>query len=295
MLRKALKSGLVLACALLIPCLSFADQIKIGVLASRGAGQAQQEWKATANHLSIKLGKPFVVVPLGYDQFEPWVKEGKVDFIYANSAQYAEFNKLYGVQAIATVINQYKNQQMDQMAGTIVVKRDSPVKTVQDFKGKNFATASRSAYGGWLMTERLFLESGINPARDLKSLREVETHDNVIWAVLNGAVDGGSVRSGNLEKMAGEGKIKMEDLRVINQVNDGFPLVHSTPLYPEYPMAAGAHVPASLRNDVAQALLGITASDQAAVNAKIAGWKKPLDYTSVVELLTFIKYGAFAK
>ncbi len=93
--------------------------------------------------------------------------------------------------------------------------------------------------------------------------------------------------------MVQEGKVKMSDFKVIHQISDDFPLVHSTELYPEYPMAACQHVPPEIRTLVARALTSIPSSDPSLASAKIAGWKEPLEYKPVGECLAQIKYGAF--
>lgn len=294
MIKRILALGLIVVCVSMLPYLSYGQELKLGVLANRGAVQAEREWKATADYLSAYTGKTCTIVPLTYEQISEWSQAGKIDFLCTNSAMYAEMNKLYGVQAIATIVNQYKQNQMDQFASTILVKKGSPIKDVQDLKGIEFGTASKSAFGGWLMTQRMLVESGMNPARDLR-LQELHTHDNVIYAVMNGAVAAGSVRSGSIEKMLAEGKLKADDFRIIHPLEDAFPLLHSTQPYPEYPMAALSHVPANVREQVAQALIAMAPTEEAAKNLKVAGWKKPLDYTPVVECLTAIKYGAFGK
>ena len=293
-----MKSRLMLICLLaglfwVAPASSFSQEYKIGVLANRGPMQAFNEWKATADYLSNKTGKNFSVVPLEYDQLPQWTKEKKIDFVLTNSAMYAELNKVYGVQAIATQINQYKDQMLDKFGSLILVRHDSPVEKLSDLKGKSFACASRSAFGGWLMAVRELRENGVNPDSNFTSLHELKTHDNVIYAVLNGAVDGGSVRTGTLEKMVQEGKVEISNFKFINRVHDDFPLLHSTQLYPEYPMAVCRQVPSDVRSLVSKLLLSLPPSDPAVTSAKIAGWKEPLDYKPVVECLTSIKYDAF--
>ncbi len=293
-----MKSRLMLICLLaglfwVAPASSFSQEYKIGVLANRGPMQAFNEWKATADYLSNKTGKDFSVVPLEYDQLPQWTKEKKIDFVLTNSAMYAELNKVYGVQAIATQINQYKDQMLDKFGSLILVRHDSPVEKLSDLKGKSFACASRSAFGGWLMAVRELRENGVNPDSNFTSLHELKTHDNVIYAVLNGAVDGGSVRTGTLEKMVQEGKVEISNFKFINRVHDDFPLLHSTQLYPEYPMAVCRQVPSDVRSLVSKLLLSLPPSDPAVTSAKIAGWKEPLDYKPVVECLTSIKYDAF--
>ncbi len=285
MFGKKTVTGTLFAACCLFAAGALAQDYKIGVLANRDAGTAVKEWKATADYLTSKVGKSFVIVPLDFDQLPEWTKEKKVDFVLTNSAFYAELNRLYQVEAIATLAKSYKDQTMDQFGGVVLVKQDSPIKSLKDFKGKDFMCVKRSSFGGWLMAHRLFLESNIDPDKDFKSLRMGKTHDNVVYAVLNGAVDGGTVRTGILEKMAEEGKIKKEDFRIIAQVHDSFPLVHSTQLYPEWPLAACSTVPEPVKNQVVQLLLGLTGSEAPLKDAKIAGWKRVMDYTPVTECL----------
>jgi len=281
--------------ALICTSTVFATQeFKIGVLANRGAAEAAKEWQPTAEYLSAKLGKTFTVVPLDFQQLPQWAKEKKIDFIITNSAMYAELNKLYSVQAIATRITQYKNQPLEQFGSVVIVPKDSPINHLADFRNKDFMCVDRASFGGWLMTQQLFIENGIDPNRDLRSVRETQTHDHVVYAVMNGVVDGGTVRTSNLEKMAEEGKIKMGDFKIIHQISDGYPLVHSTRLYPEWPIAVTASVPANVKAEVAQALMSMEAGEPAAKKAKIVGWRKPMDYGPVVDCLTKVQFGAFA-
>jgi len=276
------------------PSSSFSQdqEYKIGVLANRGAVRVTMDWGETANLLTKKIGKNFTLVPLEYKQIDPWTKEKKIDFVLTNSAMYAELNKLYGVQVVATQLNLYKGQPLDKFGSVILVKNDSPIKNLADLKGKDFACASKSAFGGWLMTARLLKESGMNPDSDVQ-IKELSAHDNVVYAVFNGAVAAGSVRTGILEKMVQEGTIKLDSFRIIHRMEDDFPLVHSTQLYAEYPFAACQHVPAAVKQQVGKALIGISAKDPAATNAGISGWTEPQDYAAVVECLSVLKYGAF--
>lgn len=107
-------------------------------------------------------------------------------------------------------------------------------------------------------------------------------------------MDAGTVRSDTLERMAGEGQINMTDFRIINQVNDDFPFVHSTRLYPEWPMAALAHIDDAKAAKVGEALRAMRSDDAAAKAAKVVGWDAAADYGPVRDCLMAIKYGVFA-
>lgn len=269
-------------------------EIKIGVLAKRGASKAMAKWKATGDYLSTKLGEPVVIIPLKFIAIEPMVKGNKIDFLLANSAFYVEMEKKYGVKAVATLINSRDGKALKTFGGVILVKADSPIKSLADIKGKKFMAVKYSSFGGAQMAWRLFADNGIDPQKDFAVFAQGKKHDNVVLAVKNGVMDAGTVRTDTLERMAGEGKIKMDEFRVIHPVVDDFPFVRSTRLYPEWPMAALTHVAPGKASQVATALKELSSSDLAAKKAKIVGWSDAADYGPVRDCLTAIKYGAFA-
>lgn len=270
-------------------------EIKIGVLAKRGPEKAMADWKATGDYLTDKLGEQVVIIPLKFVDIEPMVKAGDIDFMLANSAFYVEMEKKYGVKAVATLINSRDGKPLKEFGGVILARADSPIQTMADLKGKKFMCVKYSSFGGAQMAWRLLLENGIDPQKDFAVFAEGGKHDNVVLAVKNKVMDAGTVRSDTLERMAAEGKITMADFRIIHQVKDDFPFVHSTILYPEWPMAAVAHVEAGKAAKLGAALQALTSNDPAAKNAELVGWTPPADYSQVRECLQAINYGAFAK
>jgi len=268
-------------------------EVKIGVLAKRGAEHAMKQWGPTGEYLEAKIGDKVTIIPLKFVAIEPMVKDGQIDFMLANPAFFVEMEKKYQTRAIATMINSREGKALKEFGGVILVKQDSPINTLQDMKGKKFMCVKFSSFGGAHMAQRLLLDNGIDAAKDTTFI-EGSKHDNVVLAVLNGAADVGTVRSDTLERMEAEGKIKMSDFRVINQVKDDFPFVHSTRLYPEWPMAALANTDQALADKIAAALKAMPTDSAAAKAAKIIGWTDTLDYSPVSDCLKAIKYGAFA-
>ena len=139
-----------------------------------------------------------------------------------------------------------------------------------------------SSFGRAYMAFRLFLEQGLNPFKDLKWF-EGGTHDNVVLSVRKGIVDAGTVRSDPLERMEPEGNIRMAEFRLLHLVQDDFPFVHSTKLYPEWPFTALPHMDSGLNAKIQKA------DHPAAKAAKIAGWVEPLDYSPVAECLRIVE------
>jgi phosphate/phosphite/phosphonate ABC transporter binding protein len=288
----------VLLVALLF-CFTFSVPVhagyKIGILAKRGAPTCMKKWGATGAYLSEKTGEKFTIIPLKFEAIEPAVKSGKIDFLLANSAFYVIMEKKYGVHAIATMINSREGKALNQFGGVLFARSDSDINDLSHIKGKKFMCVNYSSFGGGQMAWRLLIENGINPNTDCASFIEGKKHDNVVLAVKNGTVDVGTVRSDTLERMQEEGKIKMGEFRIIHQIKDDFPFVHSTRLYPEWPMAALKNTSDALGKKVVNALKEMSKDSTAAKAAKIIGWTEPMNYGPVTECLKTIKYGVFGK
>lgn len=278
--------GIIVSFLLLISHTGLAaNTVKLGVLAKRGSAIAIKKWKPLAQYLSSQTGTNFVLLPLSFDAIEPAVRLKKIDYLIANPGFFVTLQKKYGVSALASLLNLRQGQALNRFGGVIFVRNDSPINSVAQLKNKRFMCVKLSSFGGGQMAFRHLLKKGINPFKDFSALVEGKKHDNVVMAVRRGVVAAGTVRSDTLERMSAEGKISMSEFKVLDKVNDDFPFVHSTILYPEWPFAACAHSNDNLNKKITSALLALKADNPAAKAAKIAGWTTPLDYTPVAECL----------
>jgi two-component system, LuxR family, sensor histidine kinase TtrS len=255
---------------------TFAEStVYIGVLAKRGAAKAVQQWGPTAEYLSKYLNRDIKILPLEFTEIEHALKSDKIDFLLANSAFYARLEEKYGLKAILTMSNRRGIIALYEFGGVIFTRKNSKINELKDIKDKKFMCVKYSSFGGAQMAWRLLVESGIDPKKHCAAFLEGQTHDNVVMAVKNGIVDVGTVRSDTLERMADEGKIRMDDFGIINQINDGFPFVHSTKLYPEWPLAACAKATPDLREKVAKALYLLNGEHPAMVASKVLSPSAP--------------------
>jgi two-component system, sensor histidine kinase and response regulator len=177
--------------------------IKIGVLAKRGAERSIEKWSPTAEYLSNKLpGKKIIIVPLIFEQIYTVVEKGEVDFILANPSFYVELENLYKVNRIATLKNNVIGGTTTVFGGVIFCKKQrEDIRGLSDLKKKSFMAVSETSFGGWRTAWRELKETGINPFKDFASISFGGTHDAVIYAVRDGKVDAGTVRTDTLERM----------------------------------------------------------------------------------------------
>jgi two-component system sensor histidine kinase TtrS len=184
------------------------------------------------------------------------------------------------------MVNSRQGKPLEAFGGVIFtyVTQDG-INTLEDLRGKTFMAVDQTSFGGWQMAWKELKDHGIDPAKDFAALKFGGKHDNVVFAVQNGEVDAGTVRTDTLERMAAAGDVDLAEIKVINPRRDGgFPFVVSTPLYPEWPFARVAGTDPALAGKVAGALTGMPADSEAARNAKVVGWVAPLDYGPVAAL-----------
>ena len=296
---KASRWGVQIVLFLLVLATSgFAQEnYKIGVLAKNGPVKALQMWKATGDYLTTQLsGKTFEIVPLGFDEVNPAIEAGRVDFFLVNSSMYVTAKVRYGASAVATMVNSRQGQPLKSFGGVIIASDSNDgINAIGDLKGKTFMAVEESSFGGWQMAYKALLDAGVNPYSDFAKLEFGGKHDNVVYAVMNGAVDAGTVRTDTLERMVAAGEIDLADFKIINQQKyDDFPFVCSTALYPEWPLAKVKHTPDAVARSVVDALKQLQATDSAAKSAKLVGWVDALDYGPVEALQKTLKVGAFA-
>lgn len=273
-----------------------ADNYKIGVLAKNGPVKALESWKATGDYLSQKIdGMAFEIVPLGFDEVNPAIQNKKIDFFLVNSSMFVTAKVKFGAVAVATMVNSRQGKPLKSFGGVIITSAyNDSINKLQDLKGKSFMAVKKSSFGGWQMAYKEFVDAGIDPNADFVKLEYGDKHDNVVYAIMNEAVEAGTVRTDTLERLAAEGTIDIADFKIINEKKyDDFPFKCSTQLYPEWPLAKVVGTPDAVVTAVVDALKAIKPSDDAAKAAKVVGWVDALDYSPVEALQQTLKVGAF--
>ena len=263
--------------------------VRIGVLAFRGAEHVYKQWQPLSDYLSGQIPeRRFTIVPLSLSEVESVVSNETVDFILTNPGNYASIEAKFGVTRIATLQSE-NSVLVGNFFGAIIFTRSdrTDIKKINDLKGKSFMAIGKNAFGGFQMAWREFIKSGIDPFSDFSQiLYSGFPQDAVVDAVLSGKVDSGTVRTGVLESLAREGKINLSDIHVLSQRDvSGFPYLLSTDLYPEWPFAKLTHTSQDLAQKVVIQLLSMTPDHPVAQSGGYSGWTVPLDYLPVHNLL----------
>ncbi|RKX18238.1 MAG: hypothetical protein DRP35_09590, partial [Candidatus Zixiibacteriota bacterium] len=278
--------------------------IKIGALSKRSHDICFEKWQKTAEYLTKEIPEyNFELIPLNFEEMFSAVENSAVDYVITNPVIYIELEYFYGYNRIATLANLNSGKGFTEYGSVIFSRRDrKDLRLLQDIKGASFMGVNENSFGGWLMAWREFKQNNINPYNDFSSITFADSHDSVIFAVRDGKVDVGTVRTGALEAMASEGKINLRDFYVFEHKETGtccykhkigFPLIHSTKSYPEWLFAESGHITNDISKKIAIALMKMTSDEQAAISGKYIGWTIPLNYQIVHDCLKELEAGPY--
>ncbi|MDK9695531.1 MAG: PhnD/SsuA/transferrin family substrate-binding protein [Siculibacillus sp.] len=265
--------------------------VRIGVLAYRGAEEAESTWEATFAQLQKALPDHRLEMVTGSTAFLTAAVAGdRLDFLVTNPGHYLELAIDYSATALATEMDLEGTSSSESVAAAVVVRAGfGDVQQLTDLRGHRIAAVASEAFGfraAWAE----FLDRGVDPFKDTRLLFVGYPVEGIIEAVRSGRADAGIVRSCLLEKLIAEGAAKPDEFRVIARKPSGTLRCQvSTRLYPGWPFVKVARTPAPLAARMKQALLAMQPE-----TGEIA-WTEPEDYQRVQDLYRTLKVGPYGR
>jgi phosphonate transport system substrate-binding protein len=209
-------------------------------------------------YLEKKLGRRIVAAHVDTFDFVEMAERREFDVLQTNGYIYINVKEKTGAVLIA---REAKKEIGEDTGGLIVVRADSPIRTLRDLRGKTMAFGPVLSPGGYLTQYELMLNAGLDPEQTFSKytfLPGAWQHEKVVYSVLYGDKDAGAVRFGDLEIMEAEGKIRKSDFRV---------LAASDPV-PNCTFFALPHVDNETVDKVRKALLDLGLGDFATVDGE---------------------------
>lgn len=144
-----------------------------------------------ADHLSRVLSRPVQVgVSKDYKAHEDRVGRDQVDIAYLGPVAYVKVVEKYGNKIL--LARQAVNGRPF-FQGYIVVRRDSPLKTLGDLKGGSFAFGDPESTMSHLVPRYMLLKAGV-PVTGLARHQFLGSHNNAALGVLVGDFDAGGIK-----------------------------------------------------------------------------------------------------
>jgi twitching motility protein PilJ len=291
--KKTLIAASLIASAFAVTIPVAQADINIGVIAPRGELKALKQWSDFGKYIAASMGENVTIKPFPPRTLISAAAEKKVDFILSNPTQAMVLKEVYGATPLATL----NKKSGSQFAGVIVAKKGSGISKAEDLKGKKVMSLKfRKAAGAYIFQTYHLLQKGIDPHKDFASITEGKKQDDLLMAVKSGKIDAAFIRTGILEAMEKEGKIKMDEFVIVDQnTTDGFPLAHTTALYPEWYLSSLKGSDTGKAEKIKMAALKLKPSDKAAKRAKIKGFVEPVSMDSMTAALKALKIKPFDK
>ena len=280
-------AALALAASALSSATSPGKPVRVGVLAFLGADAAVEEWTPVLRRLQATLpGYTPELHQLDHAGLREAAQRGELDFVITNPGHYVELEASLGASRILTLDVGGERPPQRALGSAVIVPQASALQGLEDLRGRRLAIVGRGGFGGYQLVWGELDALGIEPEVDLAALHEVGfPMGGVVDAIDAGLADAGVLRSCLLEQHPDWAA----RFRVLSPRDEaGFPCATSTPLYPDWPLAALRHTPPELSRTVAIALLGMRAERDG------LAWSVPADYQSVHALFRRLEIGPYA-
>lgn len=211
-----------------------AEVMSLGVVPQQPAAKLFSLWQPLIEQVRKSSGLELVFkTAVDIPAFQQALRRGDYDVAYMNPYHYAVFSEAPGYRALAA-------QAPNRLKGLIVVRRDSPYQRLEDLAGQRVVFPSPAAFAASLITRKELAALGVSV-----DVQFVRSHDSVYLNVQRGfaAAGGGVMRT--LNSTTAEAR---ESLRVLWQ----------SPGYTPHPIAAHPRVPASVQEQLQQAMVSLS-------------------------------------
>ena len=132
------------------------------------------------------------------------MKSGEIQFAIIGPLSLLRAEK-YGVASLVIGITKNGTSRYRSM---IVAQPKSPLKTIQDLRGRMLALGSRTSTQGYLIPRIMLAQAKINLS-DLASFEPFQSYDDAANAVLSGRYDAAALEDTLAEKLAAQGLVKI--------------------------------------------------------------------------------------
>jgi len=205
--------------------------VRFGSVAEDTPAVMHQRLTPLTNYLEKAIGRKVVLV-LSPDMPSAIrsVSNGEVELAYLTPVAYLNAHKAGGVKLLGKAVT--NNQSFFRLE--IVVREDSPIKTVKDLVGKSFAFGDPAA----LLQRAVVVQSGVS-LDQLGKRAFLGHYDNIARGILNKDYDAGIVTDTKARKWS----------------KNGLRVVYRSENLPPYNIAAAGNIDEELFNKLKEALL----------------------------------------
>ncbi|WP_442956193.1 phosphate/phosphite/phosphonate ABC transporter substrate-binding protein [Paenibacillus sp. USHLN196] len=198
-------------------------ELTVQFVPSQNADTLEAKAKPLEKLLGDKLGIPVKVsVSTDYNTIIEAMASNKVDVGFLPPTAYVLAKEKGAAQVILQAqrfgVNDETGAPTEELADSyksmFIVKKDSPIQSIEELKGKKVAYQNVTSSAGYVWPAGLLLDRGIDPLKDVSPVT-LKGHDQGVIAVLNGDVDAAAIFQDARNTVAKDYPTVFEDTRVL--------------------------------------------------------------------------------
>lgn len=232
------------------------DTLVFGIVPQQSASRLAQMWVPFMQALESRLDRPVRFATMkDIPTFEQCLAQGAYDIAYMNPYHYTTFSAQSGYRAFAHQANK-------KLKGLLVVKKDSPIQSLDALDKQNLAFPSPAAFGASVLPRAELKGRGL-----AVTPRYVKSHDSVYRAVASGVfpAGGGVQRTFNNTDPA---------------IRDQLRIIYNTKAYTPHAFAVSPKVSETTQQAIQAAMLDIAEKNPELVKAiGMSGFSPATDQT----------------
>lgn len=148
-----------------------------------------------------------LTIPLNYAAVVEALGAGKIDLAFLGGFTYVQAHRRFDVQPL---VQRDRDQAFHSL---FITHAGSPIRSLADLAGKQFAFGDVNSTSGHLMPEYFMRQQGVDPQVIAKAIY-TGGHDATALAVANGKADAGALDEAVYGKLVKDGKLDAGELKV---------------------------------------------------------------------------------
>lgn len=184
--------------------------LRIAPLPEESAAALQARYQPLLDHIQKETGiTTELVITTNYKDLLSKFRNGQIDVAKFGAVTYLKAHKESAAQPLVT-------RDIDLLFTSVVlVRKESPFRSLQDLQNKPFAFGSKLSTSGHLMPRSYFAENGIQPETYFSEIKYSGAHDKTAYMVRDRQVDAGVMNANIARSMFGDGRLSSSEVRII--------------------------------------------------------------------------------
>lgn len=231
-------------------------ELRIGVSSAENEAGALARWEPVARYMARELGIPARTYRVAdYAGLVEAMRGDQIECSRFGPAVYSLGRRVIG-DKLRPLFRDVDNHGSEGYFSVIIVRADSPIRSLQDLRGKPFLFSDPNSTSGYAFPAYFLRRQGVDPASFFSATVFSGSHENSVIAVARGQYEAAATHwtnetSGMPQRLEGRGMIPRGAVRII----------WTSPLIPNSPFCVRANLPQAAQDAIRDAMLNLREKD----------------------------------